>query len=184
MFFLKNYGHIFNKQCLSCLLFCLFFCSHLVKADIYIYTDQNGEKVYTDKYVKGAKKIKTTPKKIVKPNNDARANVPRQPPPPPYNSPYKLLRILFPYPDSIIEDNKKQKLLASVISEPSLQQGHKYHLLINDFSAGSPKATPVFELNDLPQGTYYLAVEILDEYERILDRTPAQPIHVLRSFME
>jgi len=158
-----------------------------VWADVYVYTSKDGTKVYTDKPVKGAKKIKTTTPKKTKANTNKNKNSAKQikqPAPPPYNSPYHLLRILFPYPDGVIEGTELSNFNASIISEPSLRAGHKYHLLINDYSAGEPKSTPVFELTDLPQGTYYLAAEILDEYGRILDRTPAQPVHVLRAFVE
>jgi len=92
-----------------------------IKADVYSYKDQNGNQVYTDKYVKGAKKIKSAPKKISK-TIGSKIVVPRQPPPPPYNSPYRLLRILFPHPNSIIDGNKVKKILASVVSEPNLQR--------------------------------------------------------------
>jgi|GEM_PF-1973887 len=162
--------------------------SSLVVADIYVYIDKNGNKVYTDKKVKGAKKIKTTVKKPPKKDpSKLKENQPpviRQPAPPPYDSPYQLLRILYPYPDSVIEGEGNNNFIASVTSDPPLQRGHKYHLLVNDFSAGDPRSSSVFRLDDLPQGTYYLAVEILDQYDRILDRTPAQPVHIVRSFVE
>jgi len=153
-----------------------------VLADVYVYTSKDGTKVYTDKPVKGAKKIKTTPKKS-QPTKGGQKQI-KQPAPPPYNSPYQLLRILFPYPDSVIESGENSNFNASIISDPALKPGHKYHLLINDFSAGEPNKNSVFQLNDLPQGTYHLAAEILDEHGRILDRTPAQPVHVLRTFVE
>jgi hypothetical protein len=38
----------------------------------------------------------------------------------------------------------------------------------------------VFPLINIDRGTHQLAVEILDETDRIVERTPNQPFHMLR----
>jgi hypothetical protein len=38
----------------------------------------------------------------------------------------------------------------------------------------------VFALSNIDRGSHHLAVEILDEQGRMVERTPSQPFHMLR----
>ncbi|MCY1310727.1 hypothetical protein D9M70_609520 [compost metagenome] len=45
---------------------------------------------------------------------------------------------------------------------------------------GTPGRSPVFPLENLDRGTHQLAVEIVDQQGRTVERTPSQPVHIVR----
>ncbi|MNG14916.1 hypothetical protein D3C84_987090 [compost metagenome] len=90
-----------------------------------------------------------------------------------------MLRLLIPEPDATIRSTAGE-LIVSVTSEPGLQKGHRYRLLLDGQPTGAPGASPVFALSNIDRGTHHLAVEILDEQDRIVERTANQPFHMQR----
>jgi hypothetical protein len=92
---------------------------------------------------------------------------------------YQVLRILVPQPDATVRDNAGN-LIVSVNSEPALFPGHSYRLLLDGNEVGQAGRSPVFPLENIDRGTHQLAVEIIDQQGRIIERTPSQPFHLLR----
>lgn len=90
-----------------------------------------------------------------------------------------MLRVLVPDPDATIR-NTQGELIVSVTSEPGLQRGHRYRLLLDGQPTADPGPSPVFALSNIDRGSHHLAVEILDEQGRMVERTPSQPFHMLR----
>ncbi|WP_137820506.1 DUF4124 domain-containing protein [Pseudomonas sp. 2FG] len=155
-----------------------------VAAEVYTYIDSEGNRVFTDRPKPGnAKRIELAP------SNGMSAS-PAPPPPAPVQAApaappaYQLLRILVPEPDATIRDGASGDLIVTATSEPSLLAGHNYRLLLDGQTVGEPSRSPVFPLSNLPRGTHQLAVEILDGNGRTLERTPTQPVHVLRISLE
>lgn len=90
---------------------------------------------------------------------------------------YEMLRILVPEPDATIHANDQQ-LIVTVNSEPSLHEGHRYRFILDGRAVGEPTRSPVLQLKDVLRGTHILAVEIINENDAVLERTPAQPFHL------
>ncbi|TWC41489.1 penicillin-binding protein [Pseudomonas sp. SJZ079] len=147
-------------------------------AQVYTYLDAEGNRVFTDQPRQGnAERIELAP-------SNGMASLPAATPPAPTAATaqvpaYQVLRILIPEPDATIRDSAGN-LIVSASSEPALHDGHSYRLLLDGQSIGATGRSPVFELNNIDRGTHQLAVEIVDAQGRTLERTPSQPLHMLR----
>lgn len=164
------------------ILLCLLLLGLPATAEVYTYTDAEGNRVFTDRPGANSKaqRIELAPT-----NSDDQQPAAGIRLPPAYDAPvvppvYQLLRILVPEPDATLRDGSANNLIVTATSEPSLQPGHSYRLLLDGQPAGEAGRSPVFPLGNLERGTHQLAVEILDAEGRILERTPNQPVHVLR----
>lgn len=161
------------------LLFCLLLIALPAVADVYSYVDAQGNQVFTDRPHSGAHKVQISP-------SNSMATPTRKPvakkAPVVSASPlfhYQLLRILVPEPDATIR-NMQGELIVSINSDPALQNGHQYRLLLDGKPFAEAGRSPVFPLTNIDRGTHQLAVEILDEAGRMLERTPSQDFHMQR----
>ncbi|MDQ0124440.1 hypothetical protein J2W17_003390 [Pseudomonas lini] len=152
-----------------------------VTADVFTYIDAQGNRVFTDRPGAGnAKRVPITPSNRMSANptaappvaagkkNEARA---------PFH--YDMVRVLIPEPDATVRSSAGE-LIVSVTSEPGLQRGHRFRLLLDDEPVAEPGPSPVFPLSDVDRGSHHLSVEILDEQGRTVERTANQPFHMLR----
>ncbi|MBA1273188.1 DUF4124 domain-containing protein [Stutzerimonas azotifigens] len=163
------------------LLLCLMLFSPLVTAQVYTYIDQDGNRVFTDRPTEGAKAIE-----LAAPNAMPAPQARRLAPLPSADENkakpalgYGLLRILVPGPDATVNNNAGD-LIVTATSDPALQEGHAYRLILDGQVSGSPGRSPVFALSNLDRGTHHISVEIIDQGGRILEKTPSQPFHVRR----
>ncbi|HUE91903.1 DUF4124 domain-containing protein [Pseudomonas sp.] len=161
------------------LLCCLLLLGLPAVAQVYTYIDAEGNRVFTDKPKSGdAQRIELNP------GNSMPALVTPPAPSAPASDTqpaqrYQVLRILVPQPDATVRDNAGN-LIVSVSSEPALFPGHSYRLLLDGNEVGQAGRSPVFPLENIDRGTHQLAVEIIDQQGRIIERTPSQPFHLLR----
>lgn len=153
-------------------------CSSVL-AEVFTYLDADGNRVYTDQPKPGnAKRVEMAPMNempAIKGPNKQQIQ-PAAPVSPPL---YQVLRILFPTPDSVVED-AAGNLMVTINSEPALLPGHSYRLLFDGKEAGMPSRSAVFPLENLERGTHQLAVEIINSQGLVIERTPSQPVHVRR----
>lgn len=165
----------------------LLFCSLMLLAlpalaQVYTYIDGEGNRVFTDKPKSGnAERIELAPSNSMPTVGSQPA--PKVVAPPEPGLRYNVLRILVPQPDATIRDSAGN-LIASVNSEPDLFPGHSYRLLLDGKQMGEVGSSPVFPLENIDRGTHQLAVEIIDQQGRIIERTPTQPFHMLRISLE
>lgn len=161
-----------------CLILCLLALP--ASAEVFTYIDAQGNRVYTDQPRGNAKRVpiatgnrmSATPTAAV-PSSTAK-NITK---PPPFH--YDMLRVLVPEPDATIRSSAGE-LIVSITSEPGLQQGHRYRLLLDGQPTGEPGLSPVFPLNNIDRGSHNLSAEILDADGRTVERTANQPFHMLR----
>lgn len=148
-------------------------------ADIYTYIDAEGNRVFTDQPRRNAKKVDIAPSNEIKaaPKKPAHTSSAKTRPGPIFQ--YQLLRILAPEPDATIRD-VQGNLIVTVTNEPALQPGHAYRLLLDSKAYGAASRSPVFPMSNIDRGTHQLSVEIVDEYGRVAERTPNQPLHMMR----
>ena len=160
------------------LLLCLLLAGLPAAAQVYTYVDADGNRVFTDRPASdNAERIELPPTNNMSlPASTTPAPVaePRTPAPS-----YQMLRILLPQPDVTIRDSAGN-LIVTATSEPALHGGHSFRLLLDGQAAGTSGRSPVFSLENIDRGTHQLAVEIIDSQGRILERTPSQPLHMLR----
>lgn len=166
--------------CQSAVALCLLFSvSQTVLAQVYTYIDANGNRVFTDQPHRNAKKVEIAPtNRVDQPTKTpSRASKAKPAASPIFH--YQLLRILAPEPDSTIRDIEGN-LNVTVSNDPELQPDHLYRLLLDSKPYGEPTRSPVFPLTNIDRGTHQLSVEIIDQYGRVLERTPNQPFHLVR----
>lgn len=153
------------------------------QAEVYTYTDAEGNRVFTDRPKAGnAKRVEMAPI-----NSMAQPNVPRtrvmQMEAPIKAPEYQMLRILIPEPDAVINDGTGD-VVVSANSEPALLPNHSYRLIVDGQANAQPSRSPVFALEGLARGTHQLAVEIVDADGLTLERTPSQPLHIRLTSLE
>lgn len=164
------------------LLLCLLLTALPVAAEVYTYIDAQGNRVFTDQPPPGnAKRVQLAPgnRMSANPSRAAPASAAKKAQVKPLFH-YQMLRVLVPDPDATIR-NTQGDLIVSVTSEPGLQRGHRYRLLLDGQPTADPGPSPVFALSNIDRGSHHLAVEILDEQGRMVERTPNQPFHMLRT---
>ena len=160
------------------LILCL--CAQSVHAEVFTYIDAQGNRVYTDQPRGNAKRVPVATSNRMSANPTAAVpistakKVAEQP-----LFHYDMLRILIPEPDATLRSSAGE-VIVSVTSEPGLQQGHRYRLLLDGQATGEPGLSPVFPLSNIDRGSHNLSVEILDEQGRTVERTANQPFHMLR----
>ncbi|MCI3947773.1 penicillin-binding protein [Pseudomonas syringae] len=170
-----------NRLTLRGLLICLLGLSALpAMADVYTYIDAQGNRVFTDQPRKNATRVDIPPSNNMTGTPPTRTLKAR--PAKPEQQPmfhYQLLRILVPEPDAALSVPSGD-LIVTVTSDPALQPGHSYRLLLDGIPVGQPGRSPVFPLSNVDRGTHQLSVEIFDELGRVLEKTPNQPFHLQR----
>ncbi|MFZ3182896.1 MAG: DUF4124 domain-containing protein [Pseudomonas sp.] len=152
-------------------------------AEVYTYTDADGNRVFTDHPKPGnAKRVEMAPTNSLGQINALRTPVALVETP--IKAPdYQMLRILVPEPDAVINDGSGD-IVVSATSEPALLPNHNYRLIVDGQPSDEPGRSPVFPVQGLGRGTHQLAVEILDANGLTLERTPSQPLHIRLTSLE
>lgn len=158
---------------------CLWLSAFGASAEVFTYIDAQGNRVYTDQPRGNAKRVPLTTSNRMASNPAGAAPVTpsKQPAEPPLR--YDMLRVLIPEPDATIRSSAGE-LIVSVTSEPGLQKGHRYRLLLDGQAVGEPGLSPVFPLSNIDRGSHNLSVEILDAHGRTVEKTANQPFHMQR----
>jgi hypothetical protein len=150
-------------------------------ADVFTYIDAQGNRVFTDRPGSGnAKRLppSTSNRMSANPTGAAPVIAEKKTETKPMFR-YDMLRILVPEPDATIRSSAGE-LIVSITSEPGLQRGHRYRLLLDGQPTAEPGPSPVFALSNIDRGSHNLSIEILDEHGRTVERTANQPFHMLR----
>ncbi|WP_085639382.1 MULTISPECIES: DUF4124 domain-containing protein [unclassified Pseudomonas] len=162
------------------LALCLTLIAFGASAEVFTYTDAQGNRVYTDQPRGNAKRVQlTTSNRMPATSVGTPSSGPKNTVPEPPAFRYDMLRVLIPEPDATIRSSAGE-LIVSVTSEPGLQPGHRYRLLLDGQATGEPGPSPVFPLSDIDRGSHNLSVEILDGQGRTVERTANQPFHMQR----
>ncbi|KJH84905.1 MULTISPECIES: DUF4124 domain-containing protein [Pseudomonadaceae] len=157
-------------------------CALPAVAEIYSYTDEQGNRVFTDR--PGGRSVES-----VKPGPTNRmpaveTHRPQAPEPAPTvdtaKHHYSLLEILAPQPDATIRDNAGG-LLVKVASTPGLLPGHRYRLLMDGYAAGLADGGSQFVLQNIDRGTHQLTVEVIDENGQPLQSSLPRTFHMMRT---
>lgn len=150
-------------------------------AEVFTYIDAQGNRVFTDQPGSGNARrvpLATSNRMSANPTGAAPVIAEKKTEARPMFR-YDMLRVLVPEPDATIRSSAGE-LIVSITSEPGLQRGHRYRLLLDGQPTAEPGPSPVFALSNIDRGSHNLSVEILDEHGRIVERTANQPFHMLR----
>ncbi|WP_104098130.1 DUF4124 domain-containing protein [Stutzerimonas kunmingensis] len=149
-------------------------------AGVYSYVDVEGNRVFTDRPAgEAAEEVHLKPSNSM-PAPPMSAARPTEPAAPKAASIIYQLRILSPTADEAIRNNAGN-VSVTVQAEPTLHPGHAYQVLLDDQPFGAPGEQTSFALSNVDRGTHQLAVAVVDEQERVLQRTANQPFHLIRT---
>lgn len=162
--------------CLFLLFSLASFSSH---AEIYVWTDEHGNKVFGDEPQKSdqAKPVELAPITILNfPKHDLTTTDNSQPLP---SNTYSAFSINSPSNDETIRDNTGS-ISVSLSSEPTLAEGDKVQIFLNGSAYQSPQASMSFTLENIDRGTHTLSANLLSESGDTLMQTQAITFHLHR----
>lgn len=144
-------------------------------AQIYKYTDDKGNTVFTNQPPEGvaADEVKLPPANTV--------NIRTPEPPPPLASdqqgerqqPYQTLAIGgIPDEEALRANNGTFVVTAQL--EPLLQRGHRILFLLDGIPQAAPSTATALQLNNVDRGTHVLTVEVLADNDQVIQRAEQQ----------
>jgi hypothetical protein len=164
------------------LLFLLLLLALPATAQIYKYTDANGNTAYSNQPPDGTRSQAVE----LPPLNSVER---QQPAPPPVNpaqntsklatdAAYGVLELTgLPSEEALRANNGT--FTVGVALQPRLQSGHRLRLLLDDQPYGQPSNIPRLQLVNIDRGEHSLAVQVLDG-ETIVQQSPTATFTVQR----
>lgn len=159
------------------LLIVLLLTASSTQAQIYTYTDDQGNRVFTDR--RQGQAVPSTPTNTMAAPVSQPAPQQRQENAPEAPFFYQTLHILSPAAETSVH-HAGGELTITVASDPELQPEHRFQAVLNGQAYGEVSAQPVFTLSNIDRGTHQLAVDIVDAEGTALQRTEALPVHIHR----
>ena len=156
------------RHLLTCLLLCL---ALPVGAQIYKYTDANGNTVFTNQPPDGvaAENVELPP------TNTLDMQVPRTPPAPSSDpeqaAPYRVLQLTDLPDDGALRANAGS-FSVGVQLEPALAPTHRLRLLLDGQPYGQPSSSTRLPLSNVARGEHSLAVEVLSAGRSLQQSAP------------
>ncbi|TLX54292.1 DUF4124 domain-containing protein [Stutzerimonas nosocomialis] len=143
-------------------------------AQIYKYTDANGNTVFTNQPPDGVSAESVE----LPPTNTVDIKTPAPPPPLPSDSerakaaaPYSQLALVgIPDEEALRANNGTFSVGVSL--EPALRPGHSLRLLLDGQPYGQPSNVPMLQLVNVDRGEHSLAVEVLADGRSIQQSAP------------
>ncbi|POA24643.1 MULTISPECIES: DUF4124 domain-containing protein [unclassified Pseudomonas] len=149
-------------------------------AQIYKYTDANGNTVYSDHSPDG---VQAQPVELP-PLNRVEPQAPSAPAPsstdtrPAARSAYEVLELTgLPSEEALRANNGT--FTVNVLIKPRLQAPHLLRLVLDDTPYGQPSNVPILQLVNVDRGEHRLAVQVIDG-EVIIQQSPAVVFTVQR----
>ncbi|MEN5314623.1 DUF4124 domain-containing protein [Pseudomonas koreensis] len=149
-------------------------------AQIYKYTDANGNTVYSDHSPDG---IKAQPVELP-PLNRVEPQAPSAPAPtstdnrPPASNAYEILELTgLPSEEALRANNGT--FTVNVLIKPRLQAPHQLRLVLDDEPYGQPSNVPILQLVNVDRGEHRLAVQVIDG-QAIIQQSPSVVFTVQR----
>ena len=166
-------------------LFCLLLLIALpAAAQIYKYTDSNGNTAFTNQPPDGIKaevielpplNSVETPKPsspVQSPPSESRPSASRP------EAAYQVLELTdLPAGEALRANNGT--FTVNVLIKPRLQGPHLFRLLLDDQPYGQPSNVPILQLVNIDRGTHSLAVQVIDG-ENIVQQSPTVTFTVQR----
>jgi hypothetical protein len=149
-------------------------------AQIYKYTDANGNTVYSDHSPDGvqAQPVELPPLNRVEPQAPSASPAPeadnREPP----RNAYDILELAgLPSEEALRANNGT--FTVNVLIKPRLQPPHQLRLVLDDEPYGQPSNVPILQLVNIDRGEHRLAVQVIDG-QTIIQQSPPVALSVQR----
>lgn len=164
------------------LVICIFFAIQAIdaQAEVYKRVNPDGSVEFSDVPDKtGEKPVTLPPPSTYKPPKQPLSlTMPDQTKKAPTPIGYESLSINHPENDTTIRENTGN-ISVKIASEPALQPGHSFVLLMDGNKVGEGRAAS-FQLTNLPRGSHTLSVQIKDGEGNTLIQSGAVTFHLMR----
>ncbi|CAI8918962.1 DUF4124 domain-containing protein [Pseudomonas sp. IT-347P] len=151
-----------------------------VAAQIYKYTDANGNTVYSDHSPDG---VQAQPVELP-PLNRVEPQAPSAPPASdadkrePARNAYDILELAgLPSEEALRANNGT--FTVQVLIKPRLQAPHQLRLVLDDVPYGQPSNVPILQMVNVDRGEHRLAVQVIDG-QTIIQQSPPVALSVQR----
>lgn len=165
----------------SVFIISLFAITATATAQIYQYTDAQGQLVFTDQPPTGVAAQHVDPgptNSIPAPPNSALDTTPQTSKSAEHTPPYTQLQLVgLPSQQAIRANNGSFKVQVAI--SPSLAQQHRLQLLIDGQAYGAVSTATVLAVNNIDRGEHRLAVQVIANGQ-VIQRSAEQVIHVQR----
>ena len=143
-------------------------------AQIYKYTDANGNTAYSNQPPDGvqAQPVELPPLNRVEPQAPSAPQSPTAEQPQPPRNAYEILELAGLPTDEALRANNGT-FTVNVLIKPRLQPPHQLRLLLDDQPYGQPSNVPVLQLVNIDRGEHRLAVQVIDGQTVIQQSPPA-----------
>lgn len=143
-------------------------------AQIYKYTDANGNTAYSNQPPDGvqAQPVELPPLNRVEPQAPSAPQAPTAEQPQPPRNAYEILELAGLPSDEALRANNGT-FTVNVLIKPRLQPPHQLRLLLDDQPYGQPSNVPVLQLINIDRGEHRLAVQVIDGQTVIQQSPPA-----------
>jgi len=156
------------------LLYILLLIALPAAAQIYKYTDANGNTAYSNQPPDGvqAQPVELPPLNRVEPQAPSAPQAPTAEQPQPPRNAYEVLELAGLPTDEALRANNGT-FTVNVLIKPRLQPPHQLRLLLDDQPYGQPSNVPVLQLINIDRGEHHLAVQVIDGQTVIQQSPPA-----------
>ncbi|MBC9252510.1 hypothetical protein A9179_19775 [Pseudomonas alcaligenes] len=137
-------------------------------AEIYKYTDANGNTVFTNQKPEGqsSETVALPPTNTVEAQAPSRVIATPDSPPAAAQSGYSVLQLTnLPSEEALRANNGTFSVGVNI--EPRLQPGHLLRLILDGEPYGLPSNVPRLQLSNIDRGDHRLAVEVISGAQRI-----------------
>ncbi|THF34021.1 DUF4124 domain-containing protein [Pseudomonas atacamensis] len=143
-------------------------------AQIYKYTDANGNTAYSNQPPDGvqAQPVELPPLNRVEPRAPSAPQSPTAEKLQPARNAYEILELAGLPTDEALRANNGT-FTVNVLIKPRLQPPHQLRLLLDDQPYGQPSNVPVLQLVNIDRGEHRLAVQVIDGQTVIQQSPPA-----------
>jgi hypothetical protein len=143
-------------------------------AQIYKYTDANGNTAYSNQPPDGvqAQPVELPPLNRVEPQAPSAPQAPTAEQPQPPRNAYEILELAGLPTDEALRANNGT-FTVNVLIKPRLQPPHQLRLLLDEQPYGQPSNVPVLQLVNIDRGEHRLAVQVIDGQTVIQQSPPA-----------
>ncbi|AHE67160.1 DUF4124 domain-containing protein [Legionella oakridgensis] len=161
------------------LLFCFVMAISPLHAQIYKWTDSNGNVYFSDKPHPGAEKIELPEvQTFSSPAPSSESSAAMQQEAIEASTDYAMT-ILAPKDQETIRNNQGY-VAVNVQLEPSLKANDKLQIIFDGKALGKPQATTVFALQNINRGSHTIAVQLVNEQGDVLKTSPSVTIFMHR----
>jgi hypothetical protein len=165
------------RPLLACLLLAL---SLPATAQIYSYTDANGNRVFTNEPPQGsdAKIVQLPPTNSVAAQPTTNTSNNAGPTPTAMDAPFSVLQLTGLPSDEAMRANNGT-FSVGVSTMPDLAPSQQVQLILDGQPYGQPSSNPPLQLNNIPRGDHSLAVQVLSGGKSI-QQSPAVTFTIQR----